>query len=274
LKLRPTRLSPGLVALAALLLAFVGGALVRTGFGIGGPHPVQRLLAVNEPDEHIRAVTLMADRVVLATEKGLIASEGRRWSRVAGAEGPFYTAASLGERLYLGGPQGLFSWDGQLTKLAEQSPRLLAAGAGRLVGLTPGLLAESTDGRTWRPLGELPPGEYFSLALHPTDPSLAYLGGQGVILTSADGGRTWQRTSELTGDVSAIVPDPKVTDLVYALAGGRLWYSQTGGTTWLRSPQRESDEVFVGLALSPDPAVGLVGVTADGLVVPKLNEPK
>lgn len=274
MKLRLRRPGPGLIALAALLIAFAGGSLIRTGFGIGGPHPVQRMLAENEPAEHIRAVALVDSRLFLATEKGLIASSGSRWSRVAGSEGAFYTAAPLGERLFLGGPAGLFTWETKLTKLADQAPRLLASGAGRLIGITPGALVESTDGLTWRPLGDLPPGEFFSLALHPTDPAQAYLGGRNVILSSNDGGRSWQRSAALTGDVSAILPDPTTPDLVYALAGGRLWYSQTGGTTWLRSVQRQTDELFIGLALSSDPKVGLVGVTADGLVVERLNEPK
>lgn len=274
MKLRLRRPSPGLIALAALLIAFAGGSLVRTGFGIGGPHPVQRLLAENEPDEHIRAVTLADHEIFLATEKGLIASSGSRWSRVAGAEGAFYTVAPLGERLFLGGPAGLFVWDGKLTKLNDQAPRLLASGAGRLVGLTPGALVESTDGLTWKPLGEPPAGEFFSLGLHPTDPNQAYLGGRDVILYSNDGGRSWQRSADLNGDVSAILPDPTTTDLVYALAGGRLWVSHTGGTTWQRSVQRDTDQLFIGLALSPDPKEGVIGVTADGLVVQRLNEPK
>ncbi|HLO04010.1 MAG TPA: hypothetical protein VK191_12950 [Symbiobacteriaceae bacterium] len=274
MKLRVKRPSPGLVALAALLIAFAGGSLIRTGFGIDGPHPVQRLLAENEPEEHIRAVTLSADELILATEKGLIAQSGRRWFRVASAQGAFYTAAPLGQRLFLGGPQGLFAWDTKLTKLSDQSPGLLAAGAGRIVGLTPGALVESTDGSQWTQLSEPPAGSYFSLAVHPTDKSQVYLGGRDVVLYSMDGGRTWQRSDGLTGDVSAILPDPKTPDLVYALAGGRLWYSLTGGTTWLRSVQRNSDQIFVHLALSSDPKSGLVGVTSDGLVVEQLNEPK
>lgn len=275
MKLRLQRPSPGLIALAALLLAFAGGSFIRTGFGIGGgPHPVQRLLAVNEPDEHIRAVALTPSHLYLATEKGLIASTGRRYNRVPKVEGPFLTAAALGEALYLGGPAGLFRWDGALSNLADQAPRLLAGGAGRLVGMSPGLLVESEDGRQWRPLGEAPVGEFFSLALHPTDPTMVYLGGRGLILYSNDGGHSWQRSAALAGDVSAILPDPTQVDLVYALAGGRLWYSQTGGTAWLRSVQRATDQVFVSLALSNDPKVGLIGVTADGLVVERLNEPK
>lgn len=274
MKLRLRRPSPGAIALAALLLAFAGGSLIRTGFGIGGPHPVQRMLAENEPAEHIRSVALANDRLFLATEKGLIASTGSRWSRVAGSEGAFYTAAPLGERLFLGGPEGLFTWDSKLTKLSDQAPRLLASGAGRLVGLTPGALVESADGLNWSPLGELPPGEFFSLALHPTDPDQAYLGGRNVVFYSSDGGRSWQGSGVVTGDVSAILPDPTTPDLVYALAGGRLWYSQTGGTTWLRSVQRGTENLFIGLALSSDPKVGLVGVTADGLVVERLNDPK
>lgn len=274
MRLRLRRPSPGLIALAALLVAFAGGSLIRTGFGFDGPHPVQRMLAQNEPAEHIRAVTLAHNELFLATEKGLIASNGRRWSRVAGSEGSFYTAAPLGEKLFLGGPAGLFTWDGRLTKLADQAPRLLASGAGRLVGLTPGALVESSDGQSWTPLGELPQGEFFSLALHPTDPTQAYLGGRNVILYSTDGGRSWERSASVAGDVSAILPDPTTADLVYALAGGRLWYSQTGGTNWLRSVQRETDQLFVGLAESNDPKIGLVGVTADGLVVERLNQPK
>lgn len=275
MKLRIQRPSPGLVALAALIVAFVGGSLVRTGFGIGGPHPVQRLLAQNEPNEHIRAAALGPSGPLLATERGLIQGSGSQWSRIKEATGNFQAIAPLGSQLFLGGPDGLYSWSAsQLTKLAPQSPRLLAGGAGRLVGVTPGALVESTDGLAWRPVGELPPGTFLSLAVHPTERTQAWLGGHDVIYFSMDGGASWTGSAQVEGDVTAIVPDPTTPDLVWALAGGDLWYSQTGGTNWLRSVQQRPEQIFLSLLLSPDPQLGLVGITADGLVVPRLNAPK
>jgi hypothetical protein len=270
--------------LLALLFAFAGSIGIRTGFGLGtGLQPLQQLLAANEPEEHVRAAAPSPDGLWVATEKGLLGSRGLgRWSRVEGISGPFHTATAAGERLYLGGPNGLFRWEGgALTKLApapvHEVPRLIAASPAapdRLIGWTPGSVWLSTDGgKAWAPWSEAPGMNVFSLAVHPQDPSQVWLGGSGSVAYSTDGGKTWQRSTDLAGDVTAIVADPRQPDLVWALAGGRLWTSLTGGTTWTRAPQRHPDRTFVALVLSPHPDLGLVGITADGFVAPHLNDP-
>ena len=53
--------------------------------------------------------------------------------------------------------------------------------------------ATSDDGDSWRPLGNLPAGTPWSLAVDSSKPPVWYATGSSGIFKSTDGGATWRR---------------------------------------------------------------------------------
>ncbi len=77
-----------------------------------------------------------------------------------------------------------------------------------------------------------------SLAIHPTKPDIRLIASADGIVRSADGGRTWRKTTGWdVADVRAIVFDPACPDLVYAAT---MWGPQRStdcGQTWAPTQQ-------------------------------------
>lgn len=134
--------------------------------------------------------------------------------------------------------------------------------------------AVGASGQTWKSLGP-PGGDVRTLATAPGDPSRVFLGtADGHIFGSDDSGSHWKllgrASSRLDAVITAIVVDPRNTNVVYAsswardgASGGGVFRSSDGGRTW--APAGLSGESVRALALaSSDPDV-LVAGTLDGI---------
>jgi photosystem II stability/assembly factor-like uncharacterized protein len=83
----------------------------------------------------------------------------------------------------------------------------------------------------WTPLGPSG-GTVVSLAVDPEDGNTVYAGSRELgIFRSANGGRSWQRAGELTGNVTWLAVAPR-TRAVYAFVGGTIVRSRDGGASW------------------------------------------
>jgi photosystem II stability/assembly factor-like uncharacterized protein len=94
------------------------------------------------------------------------------------------------------------------------------------------------------------------LAVDPRNTQIAYAAAydKGIFKTT-DGGRTWRAMSsglptESISSGLALVVDPRRSQTVYALWGGRLFKTVNGGRRWSASIQQASYQAF---ALVVDP---------------------
>ncbi|MBK8246812.1 MAG: hypothetical protein IPK85_05370 [Gemmatimonadetes bacterium] len=91
--------------------------------------------------------------------------------------------------------------------------------------------------------GEMKSGRVNSIAFHPTDPRTIYLGSQGGVWKTTNGGNTWTALTDAqcTTSIGAVVVDPVTPTIVYAgtgdarsfvQAGCGVLRSTDGGNTW------------------------------------------
>jgi hypothetical protein len=113
-------------------------------------------------------------------------------------------------------------------------------------------IARSTDqGDTWQVAYPDLAGDNAcnAIALHPTQANVAYAGMEGLVITTSDGGQTWEPTG-LTGTqayIYGVALDSAAP--LYLLAGGTvtnpntwaLWESFNGGATWDEVPPPSLD---------------------------------
>ncbi len=121
-----------------------------------------------------------------------------------------------------------------------------------------GAMRSDDGGRTWRDASRTLPKRRarngVSVAIHPSDPDVVWLGTDGGLFKSADGGKNWRRLSQglptgkttLDKDVhqtvSKILVDPRDPQRVviglYASGVGEpagVWRSADGGESWVES---------------------------------------
>jgi uncharacterized protein (TIGR03437 family) len=109
-------------------------------------------------------------------------------------------------------------------------------------------LARSTDGgATWRLAGSVnAPG---ALVFDPFSRGVVYIGGGPFLARSADGGQTFTPLGRLPDDslVTALVPDPRQKDVLFAASPAGVYRSLDAGATWTL---RYSQPIF-GLVADP-----------------------
>jgi len=93
---------------------------------------------------------------------------------------------------------------------------------------------------------------------------------QFSVITSEDGGRTWQRQTGVPGDglpVSAVVAHPADPDVAWlAIPEGGVYRTADGGATWTPSMSGLESKRVMSLAVDPqNPAVLYAGTYGDGL---------
>ncbi len=148
----------------------------------------------------------------------------------------------------------------------------------------------STDGgRHWTHLGLDDTHHIGRIALHPTDPDIAYVAGMGHLwgpneerglYRTTDGGRTWERLLFIDRDTGVVdvALDPSDPDVVYAAAyqrrrrpwgfhgggpGSGLYRSGDRGSTWVRLQDGlpEGDLGRIGISIHrSDPSIVYVSV--------------
>ena len=138
----------------------------------------------------------------------------------------------FGSQIYVS-PDFGGSWS-PLPLTATDSLRELAVdstGFGMLALTSTELWRSADGGTTWTLVRSgIVVGE--SVAIAPSDPSVAYLGHLSGVERSDDGGLTWTPTSSASWS-KALLVDPTTSDVVYSGGSGGLFFrSDDGGVTW------------------------------------------
>jgi photosystem II stability/assembly factor-like uncharacterized protein len=150
------------------------------------------------------------DHLLLATDSGVLSSKngGRDWT----VEAPDVLVGAAFAVVY-----------------DADGARALASGASAIF---------RSDGDRWRPT-RAPAGAAPARALAPgSAPGRIYLAGWSGFHVSNDSGTSWVDASAgLPGDaIEAVVVDRGDPEVVYAVAGGRLWASTDGASHWRPRP--------------------------------------
>lgn len=136
------------------------------------------------------------------------------------------------------------SWE-PVSLLGDADFHTLRVSGSRVVGydaVNARVLASDDEGRTWRSIPT--PAELSDLVLDPRDPDrIVAASGAGVITTS-DGGATWERL--LTNAYLLAWP---AGEALYGIgAGGEVTVSRDGGETWDRTGDLEGEPAAVTAA--------------------------
>lgn len=102
-----------------------------------------------------------------------------------------------------------------------------------------------------RPIATIAAANYHTLAILPADPNVVFAGYRGGLLSSRDGGATWQ-PADVSGDAMALAVHPAAPQRVY-LAGHNLFLrSDDGGRTWEDVAADIPGRDIHALAVAPD----------------------
>jgi photosystem II stability/assembly factor-like uncharacterized protein len=118
-------------------------------------------------------------------------------------------------------------------------------------------------GRTWTTVLSSAGGQITSLAVAPTDSSVAIVGlyaGSSGVLVSHDGGGTWSPAIS-NAIVEAVAIDPITSSTIYA-AGDTIFKSVDGGRTWSRSGSGfPLGDIATAIAIAPTSGSTLYATT-------------
>ena len=166
-----------------------------------------------------------------------------------------------------GGEAGSAGSDWEQTPVAGRVTHLALSGAAVYALAhptergTPVLWRGETAGTRWAAL-PLPAGQVRDLAVHPTDPRLVYVAGEGGVYRSEDGGTTWSLVLAAPGNQHGlrVVVSPAEAALLYATTGllssGAIWRSLDAGTTWERLQELQGTTCgWTFPVVAPDPVV-------------------
>lgn len=110
-------------------------------------------------------------------------------------------------------------------------------------GTESGVVFKTSDhGATWQACAPQHNfgGSIYSIAIHPTDNDIVYVGGGPWLWKSTDGGNSWERCGNIENRVNSIRIDPTDTNRITAavggtrdgVAGGGFYLSADGGRTF------------------------------------------
>src|SRR5262249_35086160 len=166
----------------------------------------------------------------------------------------------------------------RMPAIAASNPSVLYAVGGDVSLPDLNGVYKSTDGGvTWTlvfPTGILSPESVISLAVDPTDPSIAYAGTENNgLFKTTDGGVTWNESDTGITDtvgiggprVSQIVVDPQTPSTVFALTccnGAGIFKSTDAGASWAPSNAGLSAPNSAVLALDPQTPSTLYALTS------------
>jgi photosystem II stability/assembly factor-like uncharacterized protein len=204
------------------------------------------------------------DRLLLATDGGLLDSRngGRDWDLVPELPaGPILAVAfdADGRRALAAGRSQVFrSDDGTRWSSAGApwagTPRVLVPGAvsGRVyLAAERGLYVSSDWAGTWAAAPGVPLASIKGLIVWRGTPETLVVAVDEQILSSRDGGTSWQRSSSWSGVPDALASDPYRAGVAWAGGTDRLFRSDDAGSTWraVGSPLPEADTEIRGIAV-------------------------
>ncbi|MBQ8336505.1 MAG: hypothetical protein IJY44_03105 [Bacteroidaceae bacterium] len=108
----------------------------------------------------------------------------------------------------------------------------LADSATLYCGTEGGVVFKTTDhGKSWQACAPQHNfgGPIYSIAIHPVDKNVVYVGGGPWLWKSVDGGDSWQRCGDIANRVNSIRIDPDDTERITAAAGGTTDDNAGGG---------------------------------------------
>lgn len=152
-----------------------------------------------------------------------------------------------------------------------------ATGRTLWLGAHTGLYRSEDAGRTWRKVA-LPGGHHgpdvMTLAVHPSEPSIVYVGThEAGVLKTVDGGKAWKAVNAGLGgvDVHGLAVDPNAPHKLYALVRDKapgLYRSTDNSGKWVRVDDGPAGETKVLASVNIPTGMGgifLYAGTADGL---------
>ncbi|MFK8014208.1 MAG: hypothetical protein AB8G17_02040 [Gammaproteobacteria bacterium] len=143
----------------------------------------------------------------------------------------------------------------EAVKASDNNPDVIYVGSS---DFSSGGVFKSTDGGvTWsRKSGDGIPGptRVFSVAVHPDNPDIVFVGDTSSTRFSTDGGDTWQFPATGTsGQIEALYIDPNNPLLMYAARNAQIFYrSVDGGLNWVSSPVLPFTNRINTLAVDPN----------------------
>lgn len=159
--------------------------------------------------------------------------------------------------------------------ISPASPSTLLAVFANNENKLEGLYRTTDAGANWTKLVNTPEvfgGQGFydiSLAIHPSNTSIIYLGGI-QLWRSTDGGTTWASVTNPSGYFSGVHPDHHAIaisaqnpSVVWIGCDGGTWRSDSGGDTWINRNAGLSLTQFYSVALHPTDGSIIFGGTQD-----------
>lgn len=127
-----------------------------------------------------------------------------------------------------------------------------------------GIFKSVDAGNTWQSVNEGLPNRYIRcIVVSPKDSNLLYIGIQGGVAVTTNGGRLWHMSSGFKRaiNVNAIVIDPKNPQYLYAATGGAgVYKSGNGGVSWRDINDGLSSLSILALHVDPEnPDIVLAG---------------
>ncbi|HEX7976134.1 MAG TPA: hypothetical protein VF498_17125, partial [Anaerolineales bacterium] len=141
--------------------------------------------------------------------------------------------------------------------LAPSNPNVIYAATGEdTPGWNPsypgvGVYKSSNGGDTWTLCAPIPSDRCTRALVHPANPNIVYVAGNGGMHKSVDGGLSW--TNIRTDHVSDALLDPDSPDHLYAAVwNSGIYFSPDGGATWTAMNQGLPAGVeWIKLAMGP-----------------------
>jgi len=193
-----------------------------------------------------------------------------RGEETAANLGSALISRATGELVECADPQGRIPIDGAIMQEIDAKMRFVSRWlflAALLVASSVGL-AEAGIG-VWTSNG--PEGGFIqTLAIDPTTPSTLYVGTDGGVFKSTDGGGSWSvaNTGLSATNVSALAIDPVTPTTLYAGAAEGFFKSTNGGGSWsaVNAGLTDPDTSYVySLAIDPVTPTTLYAGTEDGV---------
>jgi photosystem II stability/assembly factor-like uncharacterized protein len=189
---------------------------VPAGIGAAQKAVVRELLAAGDSREIAGATAIAIDpanqqKIVAGGVEGIYASTdgGKNWTKTKGApKDPPVTVLGLA--------------------IDPTNPDIVYAAT-----IDSALLKSADGGKTWGRIG-LPGGEgtASSVAVHPFDSNILYVGTPDALFKTRNGGAAWEKTAARPKLAEGIAIDPVNPDVVYLATAAGLFKSPDGGASW------------------------------------------
>lgn len=165
------------------------------------------------------------------------------------------------------------TWDTLLVGGSYRDIQFAPSDPSVLYALRGGIIKSTDGGQTWTDISERFSGVVASLAIHPEDANVLFVGTSGsfggTLYRSVDGGETWQDIGEgtsLVNGVTSLALHPANPEIIFAGTAwsGVIMKSTDGGDTW--GLMISTSHLVHDLLISPDDHQVLAGFSDLGIL--------